>query len=176
MQKEECYYLGKITKPFGYKGQMVLFLDVDNPDAYCEMDSMLVDIKGSLVPYIFTITNLNSNRAIVEFEDLTADEAHALAGKECYLPLTLLPKLSGKHFYFHEVTDFAVIDAEKGNIGTLKSVIDYPTQNIFQILNGDIEILVPAIPQVIQSIDRENHTLYIEAPAGLIDLYMGEAK
>ncbi len=176
MQKEECYYLGKITKPFGYKGQMVLFLDVDDPTAYRELDSILVDIKDHLIPYVFNISNLNGNKAIIEFEDLTAEEAHALAGKDCYLPLSLLPKLSGKHFYFHEVTDFAVIDAEKGNIGTLKTVIDYPNQALFQIMNGDIEILIPAIPQVIQSIDRENKTLYIEAPAGLIDLYMGNDK
>lgn len=174
MEIKDCYYLGRVTKPFGYKGQMVLFLDVDDPEAYSELDSALIEVKGRLVPYIFHVDNINGNKAVVEFEDLDVDEAQALAGHDCYLPLTLLPKSEGNHFYFHEVTGFTVCDMEKGNIGILQSVIDYPAQALFQIMNGETEILVPIIPQVIKEVDREHKIIYIEAPAGLIDLYMAE--
>lgn len=176
MEKEDCYYLGKVTKPFGYKGQMVLFLDVDDPLAYAEMDSALLEMKDRLVPYLFHMVNINGNKAVVEFEDLSADEAQALAGHDCYLPLSLLPKRTGTHFYFHEVTGFAVVDEEKGDIGRLMSVIDYPAQALFQIMKEETEILIPIIPQVIQKVDREHKIIYITAPKGLIDLYLSDAK
>lgn len=172
MQKEECYYLGRVTKPFGLRGQMVLFLDVDDPAAYSQLDSALIEVKESLVPYIFHIDQMHDQRVIVTFEDISKEEAQELAGHDLYLPLSMLPKLTGNHFYFHEVKGFRVIDEEKGDIGILQTVIEYPAQPLFQIMNGEAEILIPIIPQVIKRVDREENTLYVAAPKGLIDLYL----
>ena len=172
MTKEECYQLGKVTKPFGYKGQMVLFLDVDTPEDYATLDSAFVEVKGNLVPHFFHLDSLTGNKAIVTFEELTPAEAQALAGCELYLPLSLLPKLTGNKFYFHEVVGFRVVDDEHGDIGTIASVIDYPAQALFQIMNNGVEILIPIVDPVIKKVDRKLKTIFISAPTGLIDLYM----
>lgn len=172
MKQEDCYRLGNITKPFGFKGQMVFYLDVDCPDDYAGLDSAFVEIKGNLVPYFFKVDKINGNKATVTFDDLTPDEAHALAGHDLYLPLSLLPKLTGNQFYFHEVTGFRVIDSTHGDIGTIQTIIDYPAQPLFQILHNGKEILIPVIDPVIKNVDREGKTIYIEAPNGLIDLYL----
>ena len=92
MTKEECYRLGKIAKPFGFKGQVIFFLDVDEPQDYADMDSAFVEVKGQLVPYFFKVININGNKATVEFEELTAEQALALVGCDLYLPLSLLPE------------------------------------------------------------------------------------
>lgn len=172
MTKEECFQLGKITKPWGVKGQVVLFLDVDTPDDYAELDSAFVEVKGNLVPYFFQIDSITGNKAVATFEELTPDEAHALVGSDLYLPLDLLPKLTGNKFYFHEVRGFRIVDAQHGDIGVLQQVIEYPAQPLFQIMNGDTEILIPVIDQVIDKVDRENKTIFITAPNGLIELYL----
>lgn len=174
MEIKDCYQLGRITKPWGYKGQMVLFLDVDTPEDYLGLDSAFVEVKGQLVPYFFHVDNLNGNKAVVTFEDLTAEQTAALAGREVYLPLTMLPKLEGNKFYFHEVVGFKVIDEERGDIGTLASVIDFPAQPLFQVLKNGVEILIPVIDEVITEVDRDQKTLRIKAPNGLIDLYLGD--
>ena len=173
MKKEECYYLGKITKPFGVKGQVVMFLDVDAPEEYEGLDSVLVETKGSLIPYFIKELKLNGNKAVATFEELTAEESLALVGREMYLPLAMLPKLEGNQFYFHEVTGFRVVDEERGDIGVLQTVIEYPAQPLFQIDKEGVEILIPVIDQVIKRVDREGKTLFIAAPKGLIDLYLG---
>lgn len=172
MTTEECYQLGRITKPFGFKGQVVFFLDVDCPDDYAELDSVFIEVKGHLIPFFIKSININGNKAIVEFEDLTADEATALVGHELYLPLDLLPELTGNKFYFHEVIGFAVVDHEHGPIGTIASVIDYPAQPLFQIMKEGTEILMPIIDPIIKQVDREQKIIFIEAPKGLIELYL----
>ena len=174
MTKDECYYLGRVTKPFGFKGEMVLFLDVDSPDDYATLDSVFVEMKNGLVPYFIKSLRINGNKAVAMFEDLTAEQAAALAGHDMYLPLDLLPKLTGNQFYFHEVKGFRVVDDQYGDIGVIESIIEYPAQPLFQIMNGTTEILIPVIDQVIKEVDRDNKTIYISAPNGLIDLYMNE--
>lgn len=174
MNISDCYYLGRVTKPWGTKGQMALYLDVDNPADYAELDSAFVEIKGQLVPHFFTIDQLGGNRAVVTFEELDADQAAALAGHDLYLPLDLLPKLDGNRFYFHEVVGFRVVDEHHGDIGTLQQVLDYPAQPLFQIIKNGVEILVPVVDPVIKKVDREAKTLFIDAPNGLIDLYLGD--
>lgn len=174
MTKDECYYLGRVTKPFGFKGEMVLFLDVDSPDDYATLDSVFVEMKNGLVPYFIKSLRINGNKAVALFEDLTAEQAAALAGHDMYLPLDLLPKLTGNQFYFHEVKGFRVVDDQYGDIGVIDSIIEYPAQPLFQIMNGTTEILIPVIDQVIKEVDRDNKTIYISAPNGLIDLYMSE--
>ena len=173
MTKEECYQLGRITKPFGIKGQVIFFLDVDDPESYADMDSAFIEVKGNLVPYFFEIQSINGNKAIVQFDELTPEESLALVGHELYLPLDLLPKLTGNQFYFHEVIGYKVVDKEKGDIGIIKSIIEYPAQPLFQIMHGEKEILIPIIDPVIERVDREQKTIFITAPNGLIDLYMG---
>ncbi|MBQ9586342.1 MAG: 16S rRNA processing protein RimM [Bacteroidales bacterium] len=172
MTKDECYQLGKITKPFGYRGQVVFFLDVDSPEDYSGLDSVFVEVKNTLIPYFIKEININGNKAIVTFEDISAEEAQALVGCQLFLPLEVLPKLDGNRFYYHEVIGWQVVDSEKGNIGSIASVIDYPAQALFQVMKNDKEILIPIIDPVIKKVDREEKVMYITAPNGLIDLYL----
>lgn len=174
METKDCYYLGRITKPWGTKGQMALYLDVDSPADYAALDSAFVEVKGRLVPHFFHVDQLNDHRAVVTFEELSPDQAAALAGHDLYLPLDLLPRLDGNRFYFHEVIGFRIVDAVHGDIGTLQQVLEYPAQPLFQIMKNGTEILIPVIDPVIKRVDRQDRTLYIEAPNGLIDMYLDD--
>ena len=64
MEIKDCYNLGRITKAWGYKGQVVIFLDVDTPEDYAGLDSAFVEVKGKLIPYFFRIDSLNGNAAL----------------------------------------------------------------------------------------------------------------
>jgi len=172
MTTDECYRLGKITKPFGYKGQVIFFLDVDAPEEYAELDAVFVETRKGLVPQFIKEIVINGNKATVTFDELSAEEAQSLVGCDLYLPLEMLPELTGNKFYYHEVTGWRVVDSEKGDIGTIASIIDYPAQAIFQIMKNDKEILIPVIDEVIDKVDRDEKTMYITAPNGLIDLYL----
>jgi 16S rRNA processing protein RimM len=55
MTKEDCFELGKITKTHGVKGEVILWLDVDFPEDYEEMDSVFLEVRGELVPSLWTL-------------------------------------------------------------------------------------------------------------------------
>ena len=86
--------------------------------------------------------------------------------------MEMLPKLSGKQFYYHEIKGFTLVDAEKGELGPINEVIEYPTQAIIQVFKDKKEILIPILDQVIQKVDRKAKKLYVKAPEGLIEMYL----
>jgi 16S rRNA processing protein RimM len=174
MNKEDFYYLGKISKPFGSKGQVVAFLDVDDPIQYKKLESVFLDLDGEWVPFLISSIEIQSGRkALLHFEDVdTSQDAAAYTGREMYLPLDILPPLKGKKFYYHEVKGFTVIDAVHGTIGNLKQVMDLPRQSLLQIAFGEKEILIPLVDEVILKVDRKKKELHIRAPEGLIDIYL----
>lgn len=172
MEIKDCFYLGKVSKPFGFKGELVLFFDVDTPEEYSELDGVYIEINKRLVLYPIETIRVRSNKATVRFRDISPEDALKLIGKDLYLPLELLPVLEGNKFYYHEIIGFEVIDAEKGNIGVIKKVLEYPATPLFSIDFKGKEILMPIIDSVIDNVDRETKTIYINAPKGLIELYI----
>ena len=51
MRKEDCYFLGRITRKHGLSGNVILKLDTDQPDFYKKLESIFVEINGLLVPF-----------------------------------------------------------------------------------------------------------------------------
>lgn len=172
---KDFFYLGLITKPFGYKGQAYVYLDTDEPEKYSNLDAVFLNIDGEMLPYMIEDIQLRgANQAVIKFEDVDGEEIKSLMKTEIYLPLSVLPPLTGNKFYFHEVVGFSVIDSEKGNIGKIVDFIDVLQQPIMQIDFNGIEILIPAIDKFFKTVDREKREIHIDAPEGLIDVYLHE--
>lgn len=173
MTKDDCFYLGRIAKTHGIKGEVTIRLDVDDPSAYHDMKYFLLEINKVLTPFFVEKMTCNGDKVFVKVQDInTVEAASALTGKEVFLPLELLPKLSGKQFYYHEVKGFLLIDEIHGELGPINDVIEYPTQAIIQVFKDKKEVLIPILDQVIQKVDRKTKKLYIKAPEGLIDMYL----
>jgi 16S rRNA processing protein RimM len=174
MRKEDCFYLGKIAKKFSFKGEVLIFLDTDEPELYENMESVFVEFNKNLVPFFIENSNLHKNDFLrVKFEDVDDEaEADSIMGCEIYLPLNLLPKLEGNQFYFHEVIGFEIEDQRLGIFGKIVSINDTSAQPLFEVVNGNVEILVPMIDQFLVKIDRENKKVIMDLPEGLIEMYL----
>lgn len=174
MEKKDFYFLGKITKTSGYKGSLVFFFDVDNTNNYTGLEAVFVDMNDELVPFaIQKISFKSAKSAIVQLEDISEEEsAVALVGFDLYLPLSYLPKLEGNKFYYHEVIGFKVIDANAGELGKVKEVLDQSSQAILVIEHDTKEILIPITDDIITTVDRKAKNIKVNTPPGLIDIYL----
>jgi 16S rRNA processing protein RimM len=174
MRKEDCFYLGKIAKKFSFKGEVLIYLDTDEPEEYQDMESVFVEFNNNLIPYFILNSSLHKNDFLrVKFEDIDSEEeADAIMGNAIYLPLKMLPKLTGNKFYYHEVIGFEIEDKRLGVFGVIQSINDSSAQPLFEVLNGDIEILVPMIDQFLVKIDRDNKKVIMDLPEGLVEMYL----
>ena len=174
MKKEDCFYLGKIVKKYSFKGELLAKLDTDEPELYDNLDAIFIDLRGNLVPFFIEASQLHKSDLLrLKFEDVdTEADADSLIKTELYLPLNLLPKLEGNKFYFHEVIGFTIEDENYGKVGVLSRINDSTAQSLFEIERDDVEILIPMNDEFIVKVDRDNKTIIVNTPEGLIDLYL----
>ncbi len=174
MRKEECFFLGKIVKKYSFKGELLAKLDTDSPELYTKMESVLVQQHQKLIPFFIESSRLHKSRLLrINFENVK-DEATAdsLIGSELYLPLEMLPKLTGDKFYYHEIIGFKVIDSAFGEVGIITGVNDQTAQALFEIDRQGKEILIPINDEFVQKLDRKNRVIYLTTPPGLIEIYL----
>ena len=89
---------------------------------------------------------------------------------DVYQPNTLK---DGKAFeIIKELEPDVIVVAAYGKI-LPKEIIEYPTQSLIQIIKDDKEILIPIHEDIVKNVDREGKKIYIKAPSGLIDMYLG---
>ncbi len=174
MRKEDCFYLGKIAKKFSFKGEVLAYLDTDEPELYENLESVFVECNKHLVPFFIETSSLHKNDFLrIRFEDVkNEEEADALLGNAIYLPLKMLPKLTGNKFYFHEVIGFEIEDQRLGVFGKIQAVNDTTAQPLFEVLKGEIEMLIPMIDLFLVKIDRANKKVIMNLPEGLVEMYL----
>ena len=174
MRKEDCFYLGKIVTKYSFKGEVVIKLDTDEPELYKEMESVYVEFGSNLVPFFIDKSSLHKgNQLRVQFEDVySEEEANAILKCGIYLPSTMLPKLSGNKFYFHEVIGFTIVYVTFGDVGTIVHINDKAAQPLFEIDREGKEVFIPMIDQFIKKVDRDHKSIEVETPKGLIELYL----
>jgi 16S rRNA processing protein RimM len=174
MKKSDCRLLGTLSKPHGYKGQMVLVAESSLPEDFEDWESVFVEMDGLLVPFFFDeIIHTYSDSAIIRFEDYgNIDLIGELIHSRVYAPLSNFRHQKDHSFDSSHIKGYRVTDRKFGDIGIVEEVLDYNQNVLLRILKEDKEILIPAQESIIEKIDPRKKVIFIDAPEGLIDMYL----
>lgn len=173
MTKNDCFFFGKITKTHGLKGELTIKLDVVNPADFADLRYLLIDERGTLVPYFIEYQKISCDKMFVQLQDVKKmEQAVTFVGKAVFLPNEMMPQLEDDEFYYQEIVGFKLIDEVKGEIGLISNVLEYPTQAVIQVMHDGKEILIPIHDDILQKVDKKAKTLNVKAPEGLIDMYL----
>jgi len=174
MRKEDCFYLGKVVSKYSFRGEVLAKIDADEPNLYENMESVFVSIGNNLVPFFIDRCRLHKSALLrIDFEEVKDEvTADRIIGAELYLPLSLLPPLTGDKFYYHEVVGFTLLDSVHGDIGIIESINDSSSQVLFEAKKGDKELLIPITDEIVTKVDRASKTVHVTTPEGLVDLYL----
>jgi len=174
MRKEDCFELGYISKAHGYKGELIFLIKEGIKAELTKMESVFIEINGQMIPFFIDSCRETGNSAwIVKLHDIeTEEKARQLVNHTLYLLLSLMPKKNKKKLEPVGLSGYKVIDDAKGDIGLVSKVLEMPQQLILEIKLGSREILIPANEEIIYKIDHKNKIIYLDAPEGLIDIYL----
>ena len=51
MRFEDCFFLGTVVGKYSFKGEVLLKLDTDEPEAYQSLDSLFIAQNNALIPF-----------------------------------------------------------------------------------------------------------------------------
>ena len=175
MTQDNCFLLGKITKPYSFKGEVVLWMDVDDSAPYGSVDTLWLPQQDILVPYAVESLRRNKDRFVVRLADVNSEAAaKQLSGKDVWLPLDEMAPMEDGKFYFHEVQGWTAIDRSSGEaVATIVHVVDqgaYPMLEV-EFDNGN-QGFIPLPDHVKVDVKREEQQLVLDLPEGLLDVYL----
>lgn len=172
VNKNDFFELGYISRLHGVKGAFIIQMDTDHPERYHKLKEVWVMNDDAAGCYQVEEISVRNNEAILKIKGVnTIEDASSFLRKSVYLPLEMLPKLTGKQFYFHEIKDFLIKDITYGEVGRIETVYNLPQHPVAGIIQNGKEILIPLVPDFIDAIERENKIIQTKLPEGMIEVY-----
>lgn len=172
IKEEEVYRIGKIGKPHGVKGEVTMMFSDDVFDRV-DAEYVVLLIDGIFVPFFFEEYRFRTEEtALVKFCDIdTQEQARELTNCEVYFPRSL-SESDGDNVSLSELNGYKIIDhIYNKEIGTICGIDDSTANILFEVRTADGEqLLIPASPTLIKSIDAENLAIGMELPEGLLDI------
>ena len=159
--------LGQVTAPVGIKGEIRVY-------PYLEQ-TRFSDIKRMCVEDLppAEVQKLRADKAMLVIKLSGIDDrntAETLRGKILYLPEGDDLDLGEDTYYVDELVGMTVIEENGSSVGTLKSVITRPAQDLYEIEAGTKSFLLPAVKEFILKVDIQSRKITVHLPEGITEL------
>jgi len=174
LDKTNCFFLGKIKKPNGLSGALEVFLDVDNPKLYLNLEFVLAERHHQLVPLFFSRPiQVAGQKFIARFKTIEhIDQATEWAGSDLYLPMEFLPVLhTDQQYYYHELPGYLACTPDGIELGTVFEVMEHGPLRWLVVHRNGQEALLPLSDEVFVRVDRETKRFYLHLKPGMEELY-----
>lgn len=169
MNKLYCYSVGYISKTHGLKGEVTAVFT--EPIELDSVESVFIELKGSLVPYFIQSFSDRGDKAFLKFEDVdTAELAAGLKGSALYLSKEVRPSLKRGEFYNDEVVGFMVEDETEGKLGLLKQVMQSGPSRLLEVDYNGKDVLIPVNGPFIKSVNKSKKLIKVSLPEGFLSI------
>jgi 16S rRNA processing protein RimM len=164
--------VGRIARAHGIRGQVIVNLETDFPEARFRPGAELFTERGGVVNTVrLTTVRFHRDRPVIGIEGVTTmNEAEALAGCELRVPSDQLTALPAGMFYRHDLVGCRVETSDGKAVGTVSGVEGTLAGSRLVIDGARGEILVPLATDICTTIDVGAKRIVIEPPDGLLDL------
>jgi len=170
---DEMAVVGRVARPHGIRGQVVLNLDTDFPHERFQPGAALFmkRLAGELERLVISSVRFHNERPIVAFEGVDdINGAIALAGTELRVPIEWLPALPPEMFYRHDLVGCTVNLTNGSHVGMVTEVEGNLGGSRLVVATGGGEVLVPLAAEICRSIDVAGKRIVIDPPEGLLEL------
>lgn len=167
---EEYLIVGKIINTHGVRGELKVMPLTSDITRFDYLKLVWLEQNGKLTEYFVEKARYHKNFVLLTLRGIdTMDKAAAL--KDCYL------KVNRKHTRPLEDNEFFIADLigcrvyEHGVfLGTITDVLQTGSNDVYVTESGEYgEILIPALEQVVRTVDVESRHIEVVLPEGLVE-------
>lgn len=172
INKDECFYLGKISKKTGFRGCLSIKLKSNNPSFYLKKKYFFVEINNKLTPFhIESISYSNNNFFKTKFLEINNEEsANLLIGSLIYLPLEeRLKTKNNDTSNLNKLIGYTLKDRKK-SIGKIVNIISQTIQPLLEVEYKHKKVLIPYDKEMIKKTDQKARNIVLDLPEGLLEI------
>lgn len=163
----EC---GKFGRPWGIKGQIAVFWTSGACPVEVGRGEVWTREPGSdYVPHLVLSSRSHNGRSVVSLEGIAnPDEAKLFTNKNIYIPEEALRELAKGEYYCYQILGLDVETTAGRKIGKIVKIFSTGSNDVYEVKppNGET-VLIPAIKDVIVSIDLDKKLMTIEPMEGM---------
>jgi 16S rRNA processing protein RimM len=164
--------VGRIARAHGNRGQVILNLETDFPEArFCPAAELFVTRGTGVERLTLTSVRFHGGRPIVGVAGVESmDAAEALAGLELRVPVDQLASLPEGTFYRHDLVGCRVETRGGDPVGVVREVEGTLGESRLVVAGGGGEVLIPLASEICTAIDPAAKRIVIDPPEGLLEL------
>lgn len=168
--KKDYLEVGEVVGTHGVRGEMRINPWCDAPSFLKKFKKLYLDEKGAKSLDIKSARE-HGNVALIVADGIdTVEKAQAMRGKVLYIKRDEA-KLQKGNYFIAELIDCTVYDADDESIvyGIITDVSETGANDVWHITKDNKEYLIPAIKDVVISVDVEEGIVKIRPLKGIFD-------
>ena len=164
--------VGRVVRPHGLRGQVVLAPETDFGDERFAPGAQVWRQSGtSLLALTVVQGHPQADRWVVAFEGVTSVEAaEGLRGVELRIPEQLWMPLGPDEYYLYDLVGCRVWTGAGVEVGQVKAVYTGAGGALLGVDRDGAEVLVPLVKAMCQEIDVVGRRIMVDPPEGLLDV------
>ena len=163
----EFITIGRILAPWGVKGKLKVAVTTDFPQRFAP--SAMVYINHQ--PMTIESTEWHKGKAIIKLDKINSiEDATRQNGQLVEIHHSQLQALPEGQYYHFQLVGLEVWTTQGELLGSITDILPTPSNDNYAVSGSHGEFLIPAIEDVVKSIDLDKGCLVIEPIEGLLSL------
>jgi len=164
--------IGKIQSTQGIKGQLRVIPFAGDASSISRLENVMVKSPtGAMEPFPVVSAKAHGKRVILTLKPFdNINQVLHLVGREIYADRGALPELPSDEYYWSDLLGLQVATETGEALGELVDIIETGSNDVYVVKLDGREILIPALEDVVLSVDLGAKSMTVSLPEGLLDL------
>ncbi len=171
VRRPELRYLGigKVNRAHGLQGEISVIVLTEFPDRFATTEWVYLGTEFEAEAYRLESYRWHKDKILLTLAGVTnRTQAEQLRGQFVQVPLAEAMPLPEDSYYHYQLIGLQVITTTDQILGPLVNILETGANDVYVVDHAGQELLLPAIPDVVQSIDLNQGQIVVKLLEGLI--------
>ena len=161
--------IGRISRAHGLRGEISMVVLTDFPERFDTTEWVYLGNQFQADPYRVVGHRWHQKNILLTLEGVAdRTQAEQLRGQYVQVPIDEATSLPEGVYYLYEMYGLDVVTTDGQSLGTIIDVIETGANDVYVVENQERQILLPAIADVIQTVDLDKGQIVVQLIDGLI--------